>query len=111
MIISFRINSSKIFWVIAGSMRLTDACSWFNYRDPAEIPWGKHDTDFVVESTGVFTDKEKAAAHIKVKHHDTSSGMDEARACLVTSCFFGAVVMHGDVQILHLKQLLKIFEN
>lgn len=35
-------------------------------RDPAEIPWGKHGAEFVVESTGVFTDKEKASAHIKV---------------------------------------------
>jgi glyceraldehyde-3-phosphate dehydrogenase/erythrose-4-phosphate dehydrogenase len=36
------------------------------FRDPAEIPWGKHGAEYVVESTGVFTDKEKASAHIKV---------------------------------------------
>lgn len=40
-------------------------------RDPSEIPWGKHGADFVVESTGVFTDKDKAAAHLKVKCDDT----------------------------------------
>ncbi len=33
-------------------------------KDPAQIPWGKHDVDVVIESTGFFTDKDKAAAHI-----------------------------------------------
>ena len=33
-------------------------------KDPAQIPWGKHEVDVVIESTGFFTDKEKAAAHI-----------------------------------------------
>src|SRR6188474_60784 len=34
-------------------------------KDPAQIPWGAHDVDVVIESTGFFTDKEKASAHIK----------------------------------------------
>ena len=34
-------------------------------KDPAQIPWGKHDVDVVIESTGFFTDKDKAEAHIK----------------------------------------------
>ncbi|MFM7709639.1 MAG: type I glyceraldehyde-3-phosphate dehydrogenase, partial [Ferruginibacter sp.] len=33
-------------------------------KDPAQIPWGAHGVDVVIESTGFFTDKEKAAAHI-----------------------------------------------
>jgi glyceraldehyde 3-phosphate dehydrogenase len=33
--------------------------------DPAEIPWGDHGVDVVIESTGLFTDREKAAAHLK----------------------------------------------
>lgn len=33
-------------------------------KDPSQIPWGKHDVDVVIESTGFFTDKAKAQAHI-----------------------------------------------
>lgn len=33
-------------------------------KDPAQIPWGQHDVDVVIESTGFFTDKDKAAAHL-----------------------------------------------
>jgi glyceraldehyde 3-phosphate dehydrogenase len=37
----------------------------FAERDPAQIPWGDVGADIVVESTGVFTDGEKARAHIE----------------------------------------------
>ncbi|KAL3633252.1 hypothetical protein CASFOL_022779 [Castilleja foliolosa] len=33
--------------------------------NPEEIPWGKAGADYVVESTGVLTDKDKAATHLK----------------------------------------------
>ena len=33
-------------------------------KNPAEIPWGSHDVDVVLECTGFFTDKAKAEAHI-----------------------------------------------
>ena len=33
-------------------------------RDPSNIPWGKMGVDIVIESTGIFTSKEKAMAHI-----------------------------------------------
>lgn len=33
--------------------------------DPAEIPWGDDGVDLVIESTGRFTSKEKASAHIR----------------------------------------------
>lgn len=32
--------------------------------DPAEIPWGDHGVDVVIESTGLFTAREKAAGHL-----------------------------------------------
>ncbi|MEJ5255565.1 MAG: type I glyceraldehyde-3-phosphate dehydrogenase [Acidimicrobiales bacterium] len=33
-------------------------------RDPRELPWGELGVDVVVESTGIFTSREKAAAHL-----------------------------------------------
>ena len=33
-------------------------------KNPAEIPWKQHEVDVVLECTGFFTDKEKAAAHL-----------------------------------------------
>jgi glyceraldehyde 3-phosphate dehydrogenase len=32
-------------------------------KDPAQIPWSDYGVDIVIESTGIFTDAEKAAAH------------------------------------------------
>jgi len=34
-------------------------------RDPAKLPWSAHGVDFVLESTGHFTDREKAAKHLE----------------------------------------------
>ncbi len=34
-------------------------------RNPADLPWGKMGIEIVVESTGIFTAKEKAEAHIQ----------------------------------------------
>ena len=35
----------------------------FAERDPAKLPWGDIGADIVIESTGFFTDADKAAAH------------------------------------------------
>ncbi|KAG5472518.1 hypothetical protein LSCM1_03919 [Leishmania martiniquensis] len=34
-------------------------------RNPADLPWAKLGVDYVIESTGLFTDKLKAEGHIK----------------------------------------------
>ncbi|HMN98483.1 MAG TPA: type I glyceraldehyde-3-phosphate dehydrogenase [Miltoncostaeaceae bacterium] len=37
----------------------------FAERDPAKIPWGDVGVDVVIESTGFFTDRDSAAAHLR----------------------------------------------
>ena len=37
----------------------------FSERDPAQIPWGDVGADIVVESTGVFTNRDAAAGHLE----------------------------------------------
>jgi glyceraldehyde 3-phosphate dehydrogenase len=37
----------------------------FSEKNPAAIPWGELGADVVIESTGVFTDGEKAKAHLE----------------------------------------------
>jgi glyceraldehyde 3-phosphate dehydrogenase len=37
----------------------------FAERDPKALPWGDLGVDVVIESTGIFTDRDKAAAHIE----------------------------------------------
>lgn len=41
-----------------------DVLTIYAQKDPAQIPWGQHQVDVVLECTGFFTDKEKAAAHL-----------------------------------------------
>jgi len=39
--------------------------SVLSYKSPFEIPWSDFGVDIVIESSGVFTDKEKAIGHIE----------------------------------------------
>ncbi len=41
-----------------------DTVKIYAQKDPAQIPWGAHGVDVVIEATGFFTDKAKAEAHI-----------------------------------------------
>ena len=41
-----------------------DEVKIYAQKDPAQIPWGTHQVDVVIESTGFFTDKAKAEAHL-----------------------------------------------
>ncbi len=41
-----------------------DLMKVFSERDPAKLPWGELGVDIVLESTGHFTDRDKAALHI-----------------------------------------------
>lgn len=41
-----------------------DEVKIYAQKNPAEIPWKSHDVDVVLECTGFFTDKDKAAAHL-----------------------------------------------
>ena len=53
--------------VIAGEDSISvngDAVKIYAQKDPAQIPWKNHEVDVVLECTGFFTDKDKAAAHI-----------------------------------------------
>ncbi|AVP97639.1 type I glyceraldehyde-3-phosphate dehydrogenase [Ahniella affigens] len=41
-----------------------DRIKVYAVRNPAEIPWGAHDVDVVLECTGLFTSKAKASGHL-----------------------------------------------
>ncbi len=41
-----------------------DEIKVYAQKDPAQIPWGSHNVDVVIECTGFFTDKAKAEAHL-----------------------------------------------
>ena len=42
-----------------------DSFRVFAERDPKALPWGDLGVDVVIESTGIFTDRDKAAAHVE----------------------------------------------
>jgi len=57
---STKTDGAKEFLVINGR-----DIAVFHEKDPSAIPWGANKTDYVCESTGVFTERAKAELHIK----------------------------------------------
>lgn len=53
------VQSTEDSIIVAG-----DEVRIYAQKDPSQIPWGTHGVDVVIESTGFFTDKAKAEAHI-----------------------------------------------
>jgi len=71
MVYMFKYDSTHGRW--KGTVEKGDGClvvdgkkiAVFNCMNPAEIPWSTAGAEYVVESTGVFTTIDKAAAHFK----------------------------------------------
>merc|ERR1712050_113641 len=58
--VASKVDGANKFLVVHGT-----EIQVFAEKDPTAIPWGASGADFVCESTGVFTAKEKAELHIK----------------------------------------------
>ena len=58
--IAAKTDGGKEFLVVNGT-----EIQIFHEKDPAAIPWGAAGAEYVCESTGVFTQKEKAELHLK----------------------------------------------
>lgn len=61
------------FGIFSGEVKVDGDCLVVNgkkikvtaERDPAKLPWSSLGVDFVIESTGIFCDEEKAGLHLK----------------------------------------------
>src|SRR5689334_3996409 len=70
--VAFLLKHDSVGGTLANDVRGTDHGFSIDGReidklevmDPAEIPWSDHGVDVVIESTGIFTAREKAAAHL-----------------------------------------------
>lgn len=124
------LNEDFNFEAVRGPKETTDEDSLIGYfhavgkkipvfaqRDPEKLPWGEHNIDVVIESTGVFTTSELASKHVKagarrvvisapskgdgvitcvlgVRHYDGSTPIVDNASC-TTNCISPVV------QVLH----------
>mmetsp|Transcript_92606 Transcript_92606/g.178621 ORF Transcript_92606/g.178621 Transcript_92606/m.178621 type:complete len:429 (+) Transcript_92606:95-1381(+) len=58
--ISTRSEDGREFLIVDG-----EEIQVFHEKDPAALPWGSVGADYVCESTGIFTQREKASLHLE----------------------------------------------
>ena len=69
---AFLLKHDSVGGVLANEVKVTDGgfsvdgneVRKLESKDPAEIPWGEYNVDVVIESTGIFTARDKAAGHL-----------------------------------------------
>ncbi|HEY7439082.1 MAG TPA: type I glyceraldehyde-3-phosphate dehydrogenase [Acidimicrobiia bacterium] len=70
---AFLLSHDSVGGLLPNEVKVTDAgfsidgneVKKLDTREPGEIPWGSNGVDIVIESTGLFTAREKAAEHLK----------------------------------------------
>lgn len=55
----FKVETDAEGFIVNGKKTIVTA-----EKDPTKLPWKEHNIDFVIESTGLFTQKEKAQMHL-----------------------------------------------
>ncbi|TQD91112.1 hypothetical protein C1H46_023287 [Malus baccata] len=91
---------------------LTRRFTWLTQkRDLVEIPWFESRAEYIVESTDVFTDKEKVAAHLKnwseahlmgvliCENKEVSSGDQKEESMAAQAARYLIIVVHRTAAI------------